>query len=83
MIALGLLRALGLRGSLVLVCLLVLAVTAYGVADDLGLLNPPAQAAFQPECTPGRRLRAWSDSTLPTAASTAQDRLGQRRAACR
>ena len=44
MIALGLLRALGLRGSLVLACLLVLAVTAYGVADDLGLLDPPAAA---------------------------------------
>ena len=48
MIALGLLRALGLRGSLVLVCLLVLAVTAYGVADDLGLLDPPAQARSTP-----------------------------------
>ena len=48
MIALGLLRALGLRGSLVLACLLVLAVTAYGVADDLGLLNPPAQARPTP-----------------------------------
>jgi hypothetical protein len=35
MIALHLLRALGLRGSLVLACLLVLAVTAYGIADDL------------------------------------------------
>ena len=44
MIALGLVRALGLRGSLVLACLLVLAVTAYGVADDLGLLDPPAAA---------------------------------------
>jgi membrane-bound lytic murein transglycosylase B len=44
-IALGLLRALGLRGTVVLACLLVLAVTAYGVAQDLGLLDPPAQAA--------------------------------------
>jgi hypothetical protein len=35
MIALHLLRALGLRGSLVLACLLILAVTAYGIADDL------------------------------------------------
>jgi hypothetical protein len=43
-IALQLVRALGLRGSVVLACLLVLAVTAYGVADDLGLLNPPAAA---------------------------------------
>jgi membrane-bound lytic murein transglycosylase B len=44
-IALGLLRALGLRGSVILACLLVLAVTGYGVAQDLGLLEAPAQAA--------------------------------------
>ena len=37
-----LLAALGLRGTLVLACLLVLAVTAYGVAQDLGLLEAPA-----------------------------------------
>jgi membrane-bound lytic murein transglycosylase B len=49
MIALGLLRALGLRGSIVLACLLVLAVTAYGVAQDLGLLETPAQAAPAPK----------------------------------
>jgi membrane-bound lytic murein transglycosylase B len=49
MIALGLLRALGLRGSIVLACLLVLAVTAYGVAQDLGLLEAPAQAAPAPK----------------------------------
>jgi membrane-bound lytic murein transglycosylase B len=47
-IALHLLRALGLRGSLVLACLLVLAVTAYGVAEDLGLLDPPAAARPAP-----------------------------------
>jgi len=35
---------LGLRGTVVLVCLLVLAVTGYGMADDLGLLDPPASA---------------------------------------
>jgi membrane-bound lytic murein transglycosylase B len=40
-----LLAALGLRRSVVLACLFVLAVTAYGVAQDLGLLEPPAQAA--------------------------------------
>jgi hypothetical protein len=54
-IALGLLKALGLRGSVILACLLVLAVTAYGVAQDLSLLNPPASArpaARTP--TPGR-----------------------------
>jgi hypothetical protein len=41
---LRLLAALGLRRSLILVCLFVLAVTAYGVAQDLGLLEPPAAA---------------------------------------
>jgi membrane-bound lytic murein transglycosylase B len=45
MIVLGLARALGLRGTVILACLLVLAVTAYGVAQDLGLLEAPAQAA--------------------------------------
>jgi membrane-bound lytic murein transglycosylase B len=48
MIALGLLRALGLRGTVVLACLLVLAVTAYGVVQDLDLLDPPARAAPAP-----------------------------------
>jgi membrane-bound lytic murein transglycosylase B len=45
MIALSLVRALGLRGTLILACLLVLFVTAYGVAHDLGLLEQPAHAA--------------------------------------
>jgi peptidoglycan DL-endopeptidase CwlO len=40
-----LLAALGLRRSVVLACLLALAVTAYGVAEDLGLIDPPARAA--------------------------------------
>jgi membrane-bound lytic murein transglycosylase B len=40
-----LLAALGLRRSVILACLFVLAVTAYGVAEDLGLLEPPAEAA--------------------------------------
>ena len=40
-----LLATLGLRRSVILACLFVLAVTAYGVAQDLGLLEPPAQAA--------------------------------------
>jgi hypothetical protein len=48
---LRLLAALGLRRSLILVCLFVLAVTAYGVAEDLGLLDPPAAAK------PGRPAR--------------------------
>jgi membrane-bound lytic murein transglycosylase B len=44
-----LLAALGLRRSVILACLFVLAVTAYGVAEDLGLIDPPAQA------TPARK----------------------------
>jgi hypothetical protein len=37
---------LGIRRTLIVGCLLVLAVTGYGVADDLGLLdNPPADHA--------------------------------------
>jgi hypothetical protein len=36
--------ALGLRRSLILACLFVLTVTAYGVAEDLRLLDPPAAA---------------------------------------
>jgi hypothetical protein len=43
-----LLAALGLRRSVILACLFMLAVTAYGVAEDLGLLEPPAQAAPAP-----------------------------------
>jgi hypothetical protein len=39
------LAALGLRRSVILACLFTLAVTVYGVAQDLGLLKPPAQAA--------------------------------------
>ena len=49
-----LLAALGLRRSVILACLLVLAVTAYGVAQDLGLLDPPAQAAPAPTPTAGQ-----------------------------
>jgi membrane-bound lytic murein transglycosylase B len=40
-----LLATLGLRRSVILACLFVLVVTAYGLAEDLGLLEPPAQAA--------------------------------------
>jgi hypothetical protein len=36
---------LGIRRTLILACLFVLGVTAYGVADDLGLWDPPAAHA--------------------------------------
>src|SRR4029450_12016373 len=54
MIALGLLRALGLRGTVILACLLVLVVTAYGIAQDLGLLEAPGPAAPAPPPADGQ-----------------------------
>src|SRR5215218_3936363 len=49
-----LLAALGLRRSVILACLFVLAVTAYGVAEDLGVLDLPAQAAPAPQPAAGQ-----------------------------
>ena len=49
-----LLAALGLRRSVILACLLVLAVTGYGVAEDLGLLQPPAHVAQARTPSPGQ-----------------------------
>jgi membrane-bound lytic murein transglycosylase B len=66
-IALGLLRALGLRGTVVLACLLVLAVTAYGVAQDLGLLEAPAQAAPAPKPKSGASFGQPRPSRAATA----------------
>jgi hypothetical protein len=40
---------LGIRRTLIVVCLLVLAVSGYGVADDLGLLDRPAHARGRPD----------------------------------
>jgi hypothetical protein len=55
LLPLRLLAALGLRRSLILACLFVLAVTAYGVAQDLGLLDPPAAAKPAHPARPGRQ----------------------------
>ena len=49
-----LLAALGLRRGVILACVLVLTVTAYGVAEDLGLLDPPALAAPAPRPAAGQ-----------------------------
>jgi hypothetical protein len=51
---------LGLRGTVVMVCLLVLAVTASGIAGDLGLLDPPAHARGRParQAPPSRAAKA-------------------------
>ena len=48
------LAALGLCRTIILVCLFTLAVTGYGVAEDLGLLEPPAQAAPAPRPAAGQ-----------------------------
>jgi hypothetical protein len=51
---------LGVRRTLIVVCLLVLAVTGYGVADDLGLLDRPAHARGWPagQAAPSRAATA-------------------------
>jgi len=61
-----LLAALGLRRSVILACLLVLAATAYGVAEDLGLIQPPAQAAPARKPSAGQpRLSRAAVADLP------------------
>jgi membrane-bound lytic murein transglycosylase B len=55
------LAALGLRRSVILACLFVLAVTAYGVAEDLGVIDPPARA------TPARKPAAGQPHPSPAA----------------
>jgi hypothetical protein len=57
-IALRLAQGLGLRGTVVMVCLLVLGVTAYGIAGDLGLLDPPAAARPARQAPPSRTATA-------------------------
>ena len=65
LLPLRLLAALGLRRSLILACLFVLAVTAYGVAEELGLLDPPAAATpAQPARQAGPSAAAGAD--IPT-----------------
>jgi hypothetical protein len=59
--------ALGLRRTVALVCVLVLAVTAYGVAEDLDLIQPPARAA--PARKPARKPA--TQPAAPTQAAAA------------
>ena len=49
---------------MILACVLVLVVTAYGVAQDLGMVEPPAHASPAPKRTGGCRPK-------PTRAATA------------
>src|SRR4029450_10686441 len=67
--------ALGLRRSVTLASLLALAVTAYGVAEDLGLIDPPARAA------PARKS-ATSCRPKPTRAAVADGHRGHLRLYC-
>jgi membrane-bound lytic murein transglycosylase B len=71
----GLARVLGLRGTIVLACLLVLAVSVYGVAQDLGLVDPPAQASPAPKPVTGCRPK-------PTRAEVADVPRGYLRLYC-
>jgi membrane-bound lytic murein transglycosylase B len=64
-IVVGVVRALGVRGTVILACLLVLVVTVYGVAQDLGLLEFPAHA------TPADRKPAAGCRPTPTRAAVA------------
>ena len=57
-----LLAAPRLRRTVILVCLLVLAVTGYGVAEDLGVLEPLAWAA--PACKPAARQPTPSQAAI-------------------
>jgi hypothetical protein len=53
---------LGLRRTLTLVCLVVLAVTGYGIAEDLGLVgNKPTQARARPAEQPVPSRAATAD----------------------
>jgi hypothetical protein len=49
---------LGLRGTVVAVCLLILAVLAYGVAGDLGLMPPADQVGGRSTVRASRTARA-------------------------
>jgi hypothetical protein len=69
LLPLRLLAALGLRRSLILACLFVLTVTAYGVAEDLGLLDPPAAAKPARPARPARQAppSAAARADIPTS----------------
>jgi hypothetical protein len=69
LLPLRLLAALGLRRSLILACLFVLAVTAYGVAEDLGLVDPPAAAKPARPVRPSRQAppSAAARADIPTS----------------
>jgi hypothetical protein len=49
------LAALGFRRSIIVLCLLVLAITGYGVAEDIGLIRQPPAHASPRDPSPGRQ----------------------------
>jgi hypothetical protein len=55
---------LGVRRTVTVVCLLVLAVIAYGIADDLDQLDPPAKARAWPAGQPPPSRAAITDIPL-------------------
>ena len=65
----------GCAAPIVLACLLVLAVSVYGVAQDLGLVDPPAKAAPAPKPAAGCRPK-------PTRAAVADVPRGYLRLYC-
>jgi hypothetical protein len=80
LLPLRLLAALGLRRSLILACLFVLAVTAYGVAEDLGLLDPPASAKPARPARPARQAApsAAARADIPASYLTLYRRASRR-----
>jgi membrane-bound lytic murein transglycosylase B len=80
-IAVGLARALGLRGTVILACLLVLTVCGYGVAQDLGLIDPPAGAKAVPTRKPAGKPAAGC-RPKPTRAALADVPRGYLRLYC-
>jgi hypothetical protein len=80
LLPLRLLAALGLRRSLILACLSVLAVTVYGVAQDLGLLDPPAAAKPAKPARPARQTgpSAVARTDIPTGYLTLYRRAAGR-----
>ena len=71
--------ALGLRRTVVAVCVLVLAVTVYGVAEDLGLVEAPAQASpTRPKPTRQPAASSTAKANIPHGYLTLYRQAGAR-----
>jgi hypothetical protein len=69
---LRILVALGLRRSMILACVLVLAVILYGVAEDLGLVDAPAQASPAHRTPTRKPTRSPARPAAPSQAAAAE-----------